>query len=375
MAYILKVLSPVHIHSGEVLKAMTYMVKDDKVLIFNEIDVIKSVKESELLNDELLRSFATTASKRKEYYKTLDYYINKGIIEEAVAEKYKDIVENHVNDLSGQEIYRTMINILGPYIPGSTLKGLVRTAIIYDCLLKKGIDYLKGAVRYLNSRNGRGFSVDDYILYEILDNGKMKKNIYQDPFKFMGIKDINMVEKRLGVYKETIFNITKFQPGNVIEAIEAGDYSEEFDFEIRVNEKLANSYNTDIIKYFKEEELLRVLHQYSKDIIQEEIEYFKKYKHPSLNTKEIVESLELMQDKNSIETPVIRIGKGKGYKSNTVGLAIKKMDKDYYLKEIKNIANPYKYDNNYEFPKTRKFVSSQLSPKLLGFAILEKVEG
>ena len=82
-----------------------------------------------------------------------------------------------------------------------------------------------------------------------------------------------------------------------------------------------------------------------------------------------------MQDKNSIETPVIRIGKGKGYKSNTVGLAIKKMDKDYYLKEIKNIANPYKYDNNYEFPKTRKFVSSQLSPKLLGFAILEKVEG
>ena len=57
MAYILKTLSPVHIHSGEVLKSINYMVKDGAgfFLIFDEMDVIKAVKENELLSDELLK--------------------------------------------------------------------------------------------------------------------------------------------------------------------------------------------------------------------------------------------------------------------------------------------------------------------------------
>ena len=374
MAYRLKTLTPIHIHSGEVLRPMEYIAKDEEVLIFDETDVIRSIKQNELLNDELLRSFATSDNRRKEYSKTLDYYINKGIIDETVTERCKYKVDKHVEDLSGQEINRLMMNIQGPYIPGSTLKGIIRTAILYDYLLKKGIGYIKEAVKFLNSRNGRRNTIDDYIIYGIQSNGRLNKDIQKDPFKFLGIKDINMIEKRIGIYQETIYNIDNFIPGNVIEAIQEGDYSEEFDFEINLNEKLLNRFNKEITAYFKEEELLRVLYQFSRDVIQEEIKYFKQNRNKLLNTKEIIEFLELMESKNSAETPVIRIGKGKGYKSNTVGLAIKKLDKEYYLKEIKNIAKPYRYNKNYEFPKTRKFVKSSVSPKLLGFAVFEKVD-
>lgn len=374
MAYILKILSPTHIHSGEVIRAMNYMIEDDKVLIFDELDVISSVKYNELLNDDLLRNFAASDSKRKEYNKTLDYYINKNIVEDSVVEKYKLVADNYVGNLSGQEIYGTMVNILGSYIPGSTIKGVIRTAIIYDYLLNKGIDYIKEAVNYLYSKEGSCYTIDDYILYEVQENYGINKDIQRDPFKFLGVKDMNMTQNRLGIYQETIYNIDNFIPGNVIEAIEPGDYTEEFDFKIRVNEKVSHRFNEDIIRYFEEKELLRVLYQYSKDIIQDELEYFKQNKHPAFNSKEAIEILEELDSINNLDKPVLRIGKGKGYKSNTIALAIKKLDRDYYVREIKNIAIPYKYNKNYEFPKTRKFVNSAVSPKLLGFTILEKVD-
>ena len=371
MAYILKMLSPIHIHSGEVIKAMNYMVKDDKVLIFDEMDVIQSVKQQELLNDELLRNFASAGGRRREYNKTLDYYIDKGIIEESVVDKYKLKGNNYTGNLSGQEIYRTMINIQGPYIPGSTIKGVIRTAILYDYLLNKGIEYIKDAVKFLNKV--RRFSIDDYIIYGV-ENGWLNKEIFQDPFKFLGVKDVNMVKKEVGIYDETIYNVENFIPGNVIETIQEGNESEQFVFEIRGHEKLVRKYNQEIIKYFKEEELLRVLYQYSKDIIEDELEYYKINKHPLFNTKEVIETLKKIKAKNSIDSPVLRIGKGKGYKSSTVALAIKKLDRDYYTQEIKNISRPYRYNKNYEFPKTRKFVNPSVSPKLLGFTILEKVD-
>ncbi len=371
MAYIFKILSPIHIHSGEVIKAMNYMVKDDKVLIFDEMDVIESVKQQELLNDELLRNFASAGRRRKEYNKTLDYYIDKGIIEKSVVDKYKLKGNNYTEDLSGQEIYRTMTNLQGPYIPGSTIKGVIRTAILYDYILNKGIEYIKDAVKFLN--RVRHFSIDDYIIYGVKD-GWLEQDILQDPFKFLGVKDVNMVDKEVGIYEETIYNINNFIPGNVIETIEEDNKSEQFDFEIRGHKKLVGKYNQEIIKYFKDEELRRVLYQYSKDIIEDELEYYRINKHPLFNTKEIIETLEKIKAKNSIDSPVLRIGKGKGYKSNTVALAIKKLDKDYYTQEIKNIAKPFRYNKNYEFPKTRKFINPSISPKLLGFTILEKVD-
>lgn len=371
MAYVLKVLTPIHIHSGEVLRTINYMVKDHKVLIFDEMDVIQSVKENEILNDELLRNF-TASNKRTEYNKTLDYYIDRGIVDRSIVGKHRIEVTNRVGDLTGQEIYRTMMNIQGSYIPGSTLKGVVRTAILYDYLLNRGIDYIKEAVNFLNGK--WRLTIDDYIIYGVADNGRLYTNIHKDPFKFLGIKDINMIENELEIYEETIYNIGNFIPGNVIETIGEGDYSEEFEFEIRLNKHLAKRYNEDIISYFNEKELLRVLYQYSKDIIDDELEYYSSQKHPLFNTKEIVGKLEEIRTKNSINSPVLRIGKGKGYKSNTVALAIKKLDRDYYLRNIKNIAKPFKYNKHYEFPKTRKFVDLSISPKLLGFTVLEEVD-
>lgn len=382
MAYRLKTLTPIHIHSGEVLRPMEYIAKDEEVLIFDETDVIRSIKESELLNSELLNSYAFS-SKRSEYYKNLDYYINKGIIDKSILNKYKVKAINKSANLNGKEIYRTMRNMQGTYIPGSSIKGVIRTAILYDYVLKKGIDYLKKAIGF--AQGNRKFSVDDYIIYftnaeKNIKDGKFKRNIQGDPFKFLIVRDVNMVENEVVIYDETIYDVSKFITGNILETIKEGDYTESFTFEILADEKNTKAlknredYNIDLINYFNEKEILRVLYQFSNDVIEDEIEYFKQQNNKLFNSKEVVKKLEEIKEKNSMDSPVIRIGKGKGYKSNTIGLAIKKLDKDYYNREIKNIAKPYQYRERFEFPKTRNFVDSSISPKLLGFTLLEKVD-
>ena len=80
-----------------------------------------------------------------------------------------------------------------------------------------------------------------------------------------------MQGKDIEIYEESIYNVKNFVPGNVIEAIPEGNYSDEFEFEIRLEERLINRYNEEIISYFNEEELVRVLYQFSKDIIEDEI--------------------------------------------------------------------------------------------------------
>src|SRR5690606_33699090 len=128
-------------------------------------------------------------SKRSEYYKNLDYYINKGIIDDSIVDKYKVKAVNRSADLNGKQIYRTMRNIQGTYIPGSSIKGVIRTAILYDYVLKKGIDYIKEAVDFIERNRRSRFSIDDYIIYFTNTKKDNKKNIQGDPFKFLIVRD------------------------------------------------------------------------------------------------------------------------------------------------------------------------------------------
>ena len=167
-----------------------------------------------------------------------------------------------------------------------------------------------------------------------------------------------MQGKDIEIYEESIYNVKNFVPGNGIEAIPEGNYSDEFEFEIRLEERLINRYNEEIISYFNEEELVRVLYQFSKDIIEDEIKYYKALNSPLFNTREIIKNSKRYNQKTTSNSPVLRIGKGKGYKSIQWHWPSKRLDRDYYLKEIRNIAKPFRYNRNYEYPKTRKFVGS-----------------
>ncbi|RKD31286.1 type III-A CRISPR-associated RAMP protein Csm5 [Thermohalobacter berrensis] len=367
MEYRIEVLSPIHIGSSKSYRPIDYIEKEEEVLIFDEKDVLSNIKESHMLNSQLLRGIGYTG-KRAEYYKNLDHFIHKGIIDNSILDKVKVRAIKKIDDLKAKEIKGTMRNIQGTYIPGGTLKGIVRTAVFYHYVKNKGIDFIKKGIEEIK-RNRKVKDIEDCII------GKFKKNILKDPFRFLRIRDVN-IKGDVAVYQENIFNIKSYFLSDIIEVMCEGSYSEKFKFKTTLKKEIANKLDLDneLTSYLNEKNILKALYEYSKDIIEDEINYFSKNKAKLFNNSEILKELEKYKDLNKQESPIIRIGKSTGFKSHTLGLAVKQLDKDFYNREFIKFIRPPKYDKRYEFPKTRKFVGLSIAPKLLGFAIVKKAD-
>lgn len=84
-------------------------------------------------------------------------------------------------------------------------------------------------------------------------------------------------------------------------------------------------------------------------ILQEEIKYFSKHNH------KIVEKLQAIKHKNTLDSPVIRIGKNEGYLSLTMGLLIKDRNETLYNNVLGHATKNTSYTGN--FPKTRRTVN------------------
>lgn len=375
MKYRIEVLSPIHIGSGNKYKPIDCIIKKQEVFIFDEKDVIKNIKGRYMLDSSFLSSISYSG-KRAKFYQNLDSFIDSGIIDKNVLNKVKIKAKNKTTNIKGKEIQGIMRNLNGPFIPGSTLKGVVRTAIFYDYVKNKGINWIKAAIKEIKN-NRKLNSIEDFII------GGEKKNVQKDPFRFLNIMDINLVEDNVSIYEESIFNMKSNFPGDILETINEGCLTEEFKFGItfkNIKENIRNEMidrlklDKNLVSYLENKEILKALYEYSKDIIEEEIEYYKNCSSKVLNTSEILKQLQKFKDINTESSPIIRIGKGTGYLSHTLGIIIKRLDKNYYDREFIKYIRPPKHDEKYEFPKSRKFVGQAISPKLLGFALIKKVD-
>ncbi len=366
--YKVEILSPIHIGSGNEYRSIDYIEKKEEVWIFDEKDVIENISPKHSLDNELLNTISY-GNQRKEYFKGLDDLINKGIIDKKILKHVKIKAHKKNNNLKVKEIKGMMRNFYGPYIPGGTIKGIIRTAILYDFLLNKGISYIKDAISRL--KNNYRITIEDIII------GNGRKDIKKDPFRFLSIPDVNIQNDAAAIYGENIFNINKPPyPTDVIETISENNCTEDFSIHLDINRKVLMylKIGKELIPYFNEEKILEVLYKYAKDLIQEEIEYFESCSVRQFNSKEILMDLRKYEKMNKIESPILRIGKSTGYLSHTVGLAIKKLDANYYNGEFLRFIKPPEYSKNYSFPKTRKFIGQAVAPKLLGFAVLKKVD-
>lgn len=348
MKYKIEILSPVHIGNGGKISPIEYVV-DDK---FNRIDM-----------DELFRD--------------KDFNIN-GFIDDAkfgsfyLGERYGNIAKKHVMyslDMSRdatkylmikkseiQEFIKTGGN---PYIPGSSIKGAIRTAIMWYAL-KKNNELYSELEEYIN----KIWSGSEKKLNKKWAGSKIEKMVFgndpnHDLMRALHISDTERMNSHtLRIENVRILSTRKVGYGykgfNLIaETLKKGTTAHTTikidDFLIKNKEEL--KFSEMIMEYLYDFE--EICNEYARDLIEYEMHFFKKYDDGRLSRiidfyNEIYNELE-----NGI---LLRLAWGTGWHGMTIGRlleedVLERLRKIYNLGRRRN--SPYFVK---PFPKTRKIV-------------------
>ncbi len=299
MKYEISVLSPLHISDGQKISKNI-----DFILFRNKIKVFSFDKLLSFLEDEELTKIIDNNSN-----------INIGILK-TKAEKYMDRIIKYdmyldsnetIDDDISQFIKIAHKSRLYPYIPGSSIKGFIRTALIYNLANKKSNSTI---VKVLED-----MKINDYK--KNIELQKHTKNIAECLY----IGDSEPIDaKHLYVTAVKVYN-TKRNIKEHAEYIEPNAKTYIDIKEVRCSDK-------DLLKNWK-----KSCYEFTRDIIQAEKQYWEK----KPEGKKILSFLEKLESENKEDSPVLRIGRFCGKTSVSLSLV--------------------KYAN-IKSPKTRRITSS-----------------
>ncbi len=270
------------------------------------------------------------------------------------------------------------------YIPGSEIKGAIRTAVLYYLLRENNSlynDHLKQRIedfgeRYKreikevrNKRLEKWMKEEKRIKQKMLvpDMHKIEENIQKRVFRcgknddakydllknlFVGDTDSKSPSESLFVSNLETLNINRrfdvFQ-----ELCKKGIEFTCQGFDLQNNDLILSKlgFSNEQRWVVKDRtHLLKCCYEFSKRLIEEEESYFDPEQCP-----QIARRLEEIKSQNKEDSPVIRIGKGEGYLSLTVGLLVKDRDKTLYNNVLIHATKNTSYTGN--FPKTRRIVN------------------
>lgn len=235
----------------------------------------------------------------------------------------------------------------GLYIPGSSIKGAVRNALLYSRLnLDCGNRQIKRAIS----------SMDENL------KNSMKFFHFTDTLNTIDEPSIYGVES-MGTKRNTLSFLETIDEGNKFEF----EYYNSFNMKIH-NKRDLKDFPLDIDSIFKK------IHDFSHDLIKEELRFIDETV-PNSNYYDFdYDSLENfyydLYDKNTERTPLLRLGHGSGALTVSQLLNIKNSRRNQKqftdFRSFNRIGKNYDYD----FPKTRKLIVNTYKP--LGWVQLSK---
>lgn len=392
----IKTLTPLHIGSGEKYNALSYIkVKENNkhYLCYLDFDKVKQVLTTEQLN-----TFFNWISEQE--YPSLQEFLN---------EKLRDHDGRITKQLISESIYKvelcfnedpTKKTFLGDiesfikqnnmvYIPGSEIKGAIRTAVMYKLLnddtntyewLKKEIENLgrkkeieinevknsyldkqKSKIKLLLSNEMR--KIEEEIHHKVFNppNKTTRYDAKYDLLKFLHISDTDSKKPQDCLFIAKIETINISRKFNIFqELLKEGQEFTIHEFAVNKNDSVVNTlgFSDNQKKIISFEKILECCYEFTNKVIKEEENYFK-------NNKNILEELENIKESNEKNSPVIRIGKNEGFLSVTIGLLIKEKSPNLYNDVLIHTTKGKSYTNN--FPKTRKIINLNGKQHTLGW--------
>ncbi|MFC1730370.1 type III-A CRISPR-associated RAMP protein Csm5 [candidate division KSB1 bacterium] len=181
------VLSPVHIGSGEELNPFDYIIRDGVMIRFRLDELLSGLTGEEQgdfyrLNDDgdigRLRKFIADRVDRQRH---ASYSTD---VTKSVENQYMQKIDDIRNQLLIQPVIRDKYSSR-PYIPGSSLKGALRTAIVSELAedtpgLRKGDDSLK-------------WNLELKVLHYGVQGGRgLRPVMGKDPFRAVKVRDMHL---------------------------------------------------------------------------------------------------------------------------------------------------------------------------------------
>ena len=343
---ILETLSPIHIGSGEKYSSSEFFYNSNRIfrLDINKIYSILDQKDKDIFLEYLeIPNF-----RLEDFLKGKDIPISE-----------LKLYSLKYNGSAPYEITEHIKTGFNGFVPGSSLKGAIRTAILIAFMDDNEVKKI-GKIFKINNFRQRNDMIKDFVDKFLSSGGK--KSSYSDLMRFVQISDFIPV-KDLCVYNiqslEAEGNKWKWYRRNgrvvqtYLETIMAGERLEgdiHFTYNEQMHKSLGLRGKEDIIDII---EIKRLIKSFSNAIINHEIGFSKRYKIDFL-----LEFYEKLKKINTEDSPVIKLGQGSGYLATTIGLALK--NNPDVFEEVRKSLRGRSY--SFEFPKTRRIVMEEKMP-------------
>lgn len=380
----LKALSPIHIGSGDRLNPFEFLSAKGKFVVVDGERFFKALEE--------LRE--TDA-----FIKWLEKTSGKVTLENFVAEQPQNIRQSLYESLgrnwiaytldvySSSDSQKPQSEVIGhiktinyqPYIPGSSIKGALRNAILY-CVVKDGgkerdlIGFAQKSLKELEDRRRKGQRVgrrdasglanrfvNDLLMgYAFSPQASLRnEDAHTDIFSCLKISDTKLLPPAsMAVYQLDVLGLSRKLP-IWAEAIKPG---QEMEFTIDID-----TYKLDLaMKHTKKEQPIKdAIYKWLLDPLGA-MERFASdcLAYEKQATKRIAPNVDLFA--NLEATPNFRIGFGGGMISNTISLLLDEATR----RQIRDLF--FKRSSSQTAPKTRKVVSNVNLE--LGWALANEVK-
>ena len=352
----IKALSPVHIGSGDKYNASEYInskarSKKTKEILktINRIDTSRYfLSLDENIKDEFLRQLS-------------DSNFNLGDFNSKISNEfriYQAINKSQSEIKASQDITEAVKTLNQIYIPGSSIKGAIKSAILYRQIDDDMIRTISKKV--IGSRNRVDRREYTRFLNSIFTSRKAKTPAQGDIMKFLQVSDTS-TSKIPAVYDiltvMASFNIghNEYYKKNKKSNSPTLSYLESIDKGSKLSFEIKNNYDYDVFKrlglqdkkdLIDIENIKKSIFIFSKALIKHEIEFADDY-----NISYLSKFYSNLENINSMDNPVLKVGAGSGFLSTTVGLKIKNYD-PFLFDKIADGTRGKTY--TYSFPKSRK---------------------
>ncbi|MEN3185040.1 MAG: type III-A CRISPR-associated RAMP protein Csm5 [Atribacterota bacterium] len=351
MEITVKTFTPVCIRSGETLSPLLdFVIEDDKVWFVDKAKLKDIFRDSEVM----LRDFTQTTLRESQNIRTFlrDYNIPL----EAVTGFSVALCSLNLKDRSRQ-LYFPVVSSQGAYLPGSSLKGMIRSALLFAYLREKGVAKLEEV--FSTGTEGRGRFQGAYTGENIFRNNR--KDIFQDALRFVRVSDSSFFPvERLKVYE--LKRVTKANPiPALVLTIPA---KAEFSFTLRIDSQFRRAVFPDFWKEFfqhGEQKILETIRDYSATVLEKEIEILKHLP----NYGNLLQFYQKVRPKLR-DRVFFRLGFGKTYFFNSVGYFLSRDQLQILFKGNRRVLL------NDSFPSTRFVVGGEQEQIPLGWFVVTK---